>query len=99
MEQEASTHAGETKYEGRRRDGGRRGRGGYELEEKGNRRNGCGRVAQTLGCPRMNKGWYKQRGQGVGTQIVGGPKIRVGWVERSFYGGVERSIGKGTSRV
>ena len=47
----------------------------------------------------MNKGWYKQRGQGVGTQIVGGPKIRVGWVERSFYGGVERSIGKGTSRV
>ena len=99
VEQEPSTHAGETKYEGRRRDGGRRGRGGYELEEKENRGKGCGRVAQTLGCPQMNKGWYKQRGQGVGTQIVGGPKIRVGWVERSFYGGVERSIGKGTSRV
>ena len=45
-----------------------------------------GKPAQTLGCPRMNKGWYKQCGQGVGTQIVGGPKIRVGWVERSFYG-------------
>ena len=99
MEQEASTHAGETKYEGRRRDGGRRGRGGYELEEKENGGKGCGRVALTLGCPRMNKGWYKQCGQGVGTQIVGGPKIRVGWVERSFYGGVERGIGKGTARV
>ena len=46
MEQEASTHAGETKYEGRRRERGE--------EEEQNR---VGGVAETLGCPRMNKGW------------------------------------------
>ena len=48
-----------------------------------------GKPAQTLGCPRMNKGWYKQCGQGVGTQIVGGPKIRVGWVSLRLVGGVD----------
>ena len=43
----------------------------------------------------MNKGWYKQCGQGVGTQIVGGPKIRVGWVKEvsmGLVGGVEGGI-------
>ena len=77
----------------------RRGRGGYELEEEENREGRgvalwqTGTLAQTLGCPRMNKGWYKQCGQGVGTQIVGGPEIRVGWVKEvsmGLVGGVER---------
>ena len=87
MEQEASTHAGETKYEGRRRG-----------ERGGRRRNriewGCG--ADT-GVSPDEQGVVRRALARGGTQIVGGPKIRVGWVEGSFFG--IRGRGKKRYRV
>ena len=87
VEQEPSTHAGETKYEGLRRWGEDMGGEGVS----GRRRKRMEWVGPDghQGVPGWTTGWETQHWQGVGTQIVGGPKIRVGLVSLRLVGSVD----------